>query len=182
MEGVETYYKTLGLGSFGMSALSSEIDVKDGRIVRTRGMHFDNAYSAEELRPWTLEAKGKKFNALLKNDIPPFALVYKKRLYSDNRILYPLKRVDWDPNGDRHPETRGKSKFERITWDEATDIIASELNRLKEQYGLWSVLCQGDGHGETKTVHATHGCQMRLMSILGGFTFQARNPDSWEGW
>lgn len=182
MEGVKTYYKTLGLGSFGMSALSSEIDVKDGRIVRTRGMHFDNAYSAEELRPWTLEAKGKKFNALLKNDIPPFALVYKKRLYSDNRILYPLKRVDWDPNGDRHPETRGKSKFERITWDEATDIIASELNRLKEQYGLWSVLCQGDGHGETKTVHATHGCQMRLMSILGGFTFQARNPDSWEGW
>ena len=44
------------------------------------------------------------------------------------------------------------------------------------------MFCQGDGHGETKTVHATHGCQMRLMSILGGFTFQARNPDSWEGW
>lgn len=182
MKDVTTYYKTLGLGSFGMSALASEIDVKDGKIVRTRGMHFDNAYSKEYLRPWTLEAKGKKFSAPLKNDIPPFALVYKKRAYSDNRILYPMKRVDWDPNGERHPENRGKSKYVRISWDEATDIIASELNRIKEKYGLYAVLCQGDGHGETKTVHATHGCQMRLMSILGGFTFQARNPDSWEGW
>ena len=182
MKGIQTYYKTLGLGSFGMSALSSEIDVKDGKIVRTRGFHFDNAFSKDELRPWTLEVKGKKFSAALKNDIPPFALVYKKRAYSDNRILYPMKRVDWDPNGERHPENRGKSKFVRISWDEATDIIASELKRIGKKYGYYAVFCQGDGHGETKTVHATHGCQMRLMSILGGFTFQARNPDSWEGW
>ncbi len=182
MEGIETYCKTLGLGSFGMSALSAEIDVKDGRIVRTRGMHFDRAYSAEELRPWTLEVRGKKLEGLLKNDIPPFALAYKKRAYSDNRILYPLKRVDWDPDGERNPGNRGKSKFERITWDEATDIIAKELRRIEKEYGYYAVFCQGDGHGETKTVHATHGCQMRLMSILGGFTFQARNPDSWEGW
>lgn len=182
VKGIETYYKTLGLGSFGMSALSAEIDVKDGRIVRTRGMHFDREYTAEELRPWTLEAKGKKLEGLLKNDIPPFALVYKKRAYSDNRILYPMKRVDWDPEGERNPQNRGKSKFERISWDEATDIIAKELHRIEEKYGYYAVFCQGDGHGETKTVHATHGCQMRLMSVLGGFTFQARNPDSWEGW
>ena len=181
MEGIETYCKTLGLGSFGMSALSAEIDVKDGRIVRTRGMHFDRAYSAEGFRPWTLEVRGKKLEGLLKNDIPPFALAYKKRAYSDNRILYPLKRVDWDPDGERNPGNRGKSKFERITWDEATDIIAKELRRIEKEYGYYAVFCQGDGHGETKTVHATHGCQMRLMSILGGFTFQARNPDSWEG-
>ena len=94
MKNVETHYKTLGLGSFGMSALSAEIDVKDGKIIRTRGMHFDRAYSADYLKPWTLEVRGKKLEGLLKNDIPPFALVYKKRAYSDNRILYPMKRID----------------------------------------------------------------------------------------
>lgn len=57
---VTTYYKTLGLGSFGMSALSAEVDVAEGKIVRTRGFHFDNAYTQEELRPWTLEVNGKK--------------------------------------------------------------------------------------------------------------------------
>ena len=178
----KTYYKTLGLGGFGMGALSSEIDVKDGRIIRTRGFHFDREYTEEQLRPWTLEVNGKKLPALLKSDIPPFALVYKKRAYSDNRILRPMKRIDWDPDGNRHPETRGQSKYVEISWDEALDIIEAELRRIGEQYGYYAVLCQGDGHGETKTVHATHGCQMRLMSMLGGFTFQARNPDSWEGW
>jgi len=42
---------------------------------------------------------------------PPFSLGYKKRTYSPNRIKYPLKRVDWDPKGNRHPENRGKSKY-----------------------------------------------------------------------
>ena len=36
MEGIETYCKTLGLGSFGMSALSAEIDVKDGQASSAR--------------------------------------------------------------------------------------------------------------------------------------------------
>ena len=49
---------------------------------------------------------------------------YKKRTYSPNRVKYPLKRVDWDPNGERNPQNRGKSKYVRISWDEATDIIA----------------------------------------------------------
>ena len=34
-------------------------------------------------------------------------------------LLYPMKRVDWDPKGERGPENRGKSAFERISWDEA---------------------------------------------------------------
>ena len=51
----------------------------------------------------------------------PFSLAYKKRTYSPNRIKYPLKRVDWDPNGERNPQNRGKSKYKRISWDEATD-------------------------------------------------------------
>ena len=48
----------------------------------------------------------------------------------DNRILYPMKRVDWDPNGERNPQNRGKSEFERISWDEALDILASECKRI----------------------------------------------------
>ena len=38
---------------------------------------------------------------LMKSLIPPYSLAYKKRVYSANRILYPLKRVDWDPDGAR---------------------------------------------------------------------------------
>jgi len=114
--------------------------------------------------------------------IPPFTLAYKNRINSPNRTLYPLKRVDWDPNGERNPQNRGKSKYERISWDEATDIIAGEIKRVQKKYGPTAILLQADGHGETKVVHAAHACSRRLMSMMGGYTWQLRNPDSWEGW
>ncbi len=68
----------------------------------------------------------------------PLGLSYKKRVYSPNRIRYPLKRVDWEPGGDPakiNPQNRGISKYKRISWDEATTIIASELKRIQEKYG-----------------------------------------------
>ena len=107
---------------------------------------------------------------------------YKKRTYSPNRILYPLKRVDWDPDGERNPQNRGVSKYERISWDEATDIIAKEIVRIQKQYGPNAILVQGDGHGESKTIHTPHGHSGRLLDAMGGFTLQVRQPDSWEGW
>ena len=112
----------------------------------------------------------------------PLAASYKKRIYSPNRVLYPLKRVDWNPKGDRHPETRGQSKYLRISWDEALDIIVSEIKRVHKKYGPYAILAQADGHGETKIVHFPHGQQKKLLKLLGGYTLQARNPDSWEGW
>ena len=93
-----------------------------------------------------------------------------------------MKRVDWDPNGERNPQNRGKSKYVRISWDEATDIIAAEISRIHKEYGPLAILAQGDGHGENKTIHTPHGHQARLLDMMGGFTQQVRNPDSWEGW
>ncbi|MBA7704791.1 Pyrogallol hydroxytransferase large subunit [subsurface metagenome] len=118
----------------------------------------------------------------MKSLIAPFGLGYKKRVYSPNRIMYPLKRVDWNPNGERNPQNRGKSGYVRISWDEAAEIVAGEIKRIHKEYGLYAILGQADGHGETKTVHTTHGCGCRLLELMGGFTFQVRNPDSWEGW
>ncbi len=81
--------------------------------------------------------------------------------------MYPLKRVDWDPNGERNPQNRGNSKYKRISWDEATDIIASEIKRVIKKYGPTAILSQADGHGETKVVHAAHGCNRRLLLNAG---------------
>jgi len=90
--------------------------------------------------------------------------------------------VDWDPAGERNPQNRGKSQYRRISWDEAADIIAGEIKRVQRQYGPYAILVQGDGHGETKTVHGPHGCSMLLLAKMGGYTLQVRNADSWEGW
>ena len=80
---------------------------------------------------------------------------------TEGRLLYPMKRVDWDPNGERHPENRGKSEFERITWDEAMDIIASESMRIKDEYGPEAIIT---GQGTGRVSNHWH---CRLNSSLG---------------
>ena len=146
------------------------VDVKDGKIIRIRPLHYDSKYKPEEFRPWKLEARGKVFDPGMKSMLTPFGIGYKKRIYSPNRILYPLKRVDWDPDGERNPQNRGTSKYVRISWDEALEIIVSEIKRVKEKYGTYSILAQSDGHGETKIIHGPHGCQRKLLNLLGGYT------------
>ena len=46
-------------------------------------------------------------------------------IYSPDRLLYPMKRVDFDPDGERNPQNRGTSGYERITWEEALDLVAA---------------------------------------------------------
>lgn len=177
-----THIKGLGFCSNGVGANTAVVDVKDGKVLRTRPMDFLDSFSADELNMWDLEVRGKHFKARSRSALPPLSVAYKKRATSKNRIPYPLKRVDWDPNGDRNTQNRGKSKFVRISWDEALDIVTSEIRRQYDLYGAGSILAQQDGHGETKIVHGPHGCHTRLLSILGGATLQCRQADSWEGW
>ena len=69
-----------------------------------------------------------------------------------------MKRVDWDPNGERNPQNRGKSKFVRISWDEAAELVVGELKRVRETYGPEAVLSQCDMHGEVQAHPQCHGC------------------------
>jgi molybdopterin guanine dinucleotide-containing S/N-oxide reductase-like protein len=163
-------------------ANASMVDVKDGKIVRIRPARYYEQYTKEEVKPWVMHARGKTFEPSDKSLIPPLSLAYKKRVFSPGRIRYPMKRVDFDPNGERNPQNRGVSKYVRISWEEALDIIASEILRIKETYGPTAILNQSDQHGENKVVHGPHGCMRKLLTMLGGYTLQVRDADSWEGW
>ncbi len=160
-------------------------DTKDGKLVRLRPLHLEQSYTKEELAPssWEWDIDGKKFSAPYKAMPNYFALAYKNRVYSKNRVKYPLKRVDWNPDGERNTQNRGISKFERISWDEAIDLVEMELRRVIDTYGPYSVICIGeDGHRESKDLHAGGGMHANLMSKLGGYTRETRTPDSVEGW
>ena len=148
--GEKTLIKSTGLVGHGECSSLAAVDVKGGKIVRIRSFPYDWKYKPEEFKPWKIEARGKVFEPPLKSRMIPFGLGYKKRIYSPNRILYPLKRVDWDPNGERNPQNRGTSGYVRISWDEALDIVASELKRIIKKYGPEAVLCQGDGHSKKR--------------------------------
>jgi anaerobic selenocysteine-containing dehydrogenase len=55
---------------------------------------------------------------------------FHKRVYHEDRILHPMVR--------RGP--KGAAEFERITWDEALDLVASKMTEARERHGAESVL------------------------------------------
>ena len=150
--------------------------VRDGKIVRVRPLVIND----NDLKPWIIEANGREFSPPRKVTIAPFTQAERTKVYADDRIKYPLKRVDFDPKGNRHPETRGKSRYERISWDEALDIVASEIKRIRATYGPSAIAAMTASHHNWGIVGYKLSTFMRFFNLLG-FTSVFDNPDSWEG-
>lgn len=87
----------------------------------------------------------------------------RRRVYNPDRLKYPMKRVG----------ARGEGKFERISWEEAYGIIATNMQRLIKEYGNESIyLNYGTGTlGGTMTRSWPPGNTLvaRLMNCCGGY-------------
>lgn len=153
------------------------VHVKDGKIIRVRPLTFDDKDAAS----WSLNVKGKELRPPRKAGVAAFTLTEKARVYSKDRILYPMKRKDFNPNGERHPETRGKSEYERISWDEALDLVSGEMKRIRSQYGPEAITSRASSHHNWGNIGYRSSTWSRFFSVLG-FTDIFDNPDSWEGW
>lgn len=113
--------------------------VKDGTIIR---LESDDRTSDEIDDPRILAcARGKS---------------YRRRLYHPDRLKTPMKRVG----------ERGEGKFEPISWDEAIELAASEIKRVKETYGN-SALFVPYGTGSYQQVNGSH-IAARLFNMIGG--------------
>lgn len=114
------------------------VHVRDGQVVRTSARDLPNTEY---------------------NRICPRGLTHVGRIYSADRVLYPMKRVG----------ERGSGEFERITWDEALDTIAEKWTGYREQYGNQSIMFfYGSGNyallsGSCNSV----GAFVRFENVLG---------------
>ena len=144
--------------------------------MRTTPIDFDDKDAAS----WEIEARGKRFRPKRGGLVAPHALSLKSQVYSDKRILYPMKRVDFDPDGERNPQNRGKSGYVRISWDEAFDIVAKEINRQKRVHGPGWITFPMSSHHQWGNVGYYLSSLMRFANLIG-FTRVVANPNSWEG-
>ena len=67
--------------------------------------------------------------------------------YSDNRLLYPLRRVG----------ERGENQWRRISWSDALDEAADRLNDVREKFGPQSIV------GATNSAVIARGATMALL-------------------
>ncbi len=64
---------------------------------------------------------------------------YLDRVYSPQRLLHPMKRRAGVAKGPL-PQGQEAAAFERITWDEALELVAARLKHVAEQHGPESIL------------------------------------------
>ena len=64
---------------------------------------------------------------------------YLDRVYSPDRLLYPMRRRADAPKTSL-PQGRESESFERISWDEALDTIAARLSAVAREHGPESIL------------------------------------------
>jgi trimethylamine-N-oxide reductase (cytochrome c) len=151
--------------------------VKDGKIIRITPIEFDEKDAAS----WKIQARGKTFTPPRKATVSPYTLAWKSMVYSKDRLLYPMKRVDFDPNGERNCQNRGISEYQRISWDEALDLVAGEIKRVKKQHGPGAIMNGSGSHHTWGHLGYWLSARLRFFNSIG-FTPVVHNPDSWEGW
>lgn len=81
----------------------------------------------------------------------------RQYVHHPERLMYPQKRVG----------KRGEGKFKRISWEEALDTLAGELNRVKKTYGNEGIFL-ATGGGYLAGLHNGGFAAQRLLNQYGG--------------
>ncbi|MBB3171407.1 molybdopterin-containing oxidoreductase family protein [Parvibacter caecicola] len=107
-----------------------KVEVREGKVVRTSAAVLEEQDNADQRR---ICVKG---------------LTQPQRVYDPDRIKYPMRRVEGTE--------RGEGQWERVSWDDAMDEVASKMKAAFDNYGptsvaLWnSFACTGLVNGSGK--------------------------------
>ncbi len=119
-----------------------EVDVEDGRIVATRPFARDPA-------PSTIP------------DVLPEAV------YHRSRVAQPSVRRGWLDSRDR--TGRGTDAFVAVPWDEAIDMAAQEMTRVRDAHGNEAIYGGSYGWASAGRFHHAQSQVHRFLNCIGGY-------------
>ena len=96
-------------------------------------------------------------------------------IHDESRITGPMVRKGWlqhGPKGDS--EGRGREPFVPVSWEEALDLVAEELKRVKSQYGNEAIYASS-GWASAGCFHNAQAQLSRFLNCFGGFVSQVTN-------
>ncbi|MDR2197509.1 MAG: molybdopterin-dependent oxidoreductase [Coriobacteriales bacterium] len=96
-----------------------------------------------------VRVEGDENHPVTQGRLCPRCLALKDYVYNPSRVLHPLRR---------DPKDRGKSdRWERISWDEAFELIKSEYERIVGTWGAESIVafCGTGREGGTMSLYPT---------------------------
>ncbi|MBB2205827.1 molybdopterin-dependent oxidoreductase [Gluconacetobacter takamatsuzukensis] len=94
------------------------------------------------------------------------------------RVTKPAIRASWRAAGHRATGAgRGAEGFVEIGWDEATDLIAAELERVRTAHGNQAIFGGSYGWASAGRFHHAQSQLHRFLNLAGGYT---RSVDSYS--
>ncbi|OCW56365.1 trimethylamine-N-oxide reductase TorA [Hoeflea olei] len=93
-------------------------------------------------------------------------------VYNAARIKYPMVRRSYLENGPKaERDSRGSGDFVRVSWDQALDLVAKEIQRLQDEEGPWSIYTGTYGWRSSGRVQNPQNMLKKLMNLKGGAVF-----------
>ncbi|HAA91675.1 MAG: Asp-tRNA(Asn)/Glu-tRNA(Gln) amidotransferase GatCAB subunit C [Rhodospirillaceae bacterium] len=94
-------------------------------------------------------------------------------LYADSRVQQPMVRKSWLEYGPgAATDLRGADPFVAVEWNEASRLVADELQRVKDAYGNEAIFGGSYGWSSAGRFHHAKTQLKRFLNLFGGFTDQ----------
>ncbi len=103
----------------------------------------------------------------------PLNSVWPEMLTSPMRVARPVARKGWLAKDGG--AARGDDEYVALPWDEALDMAAGEIGRVREQYGNSALFAGSYGWSSAGRVHHARTLIRRFYNSIGGFTDQFTN-------
>ena len=122
-------------------------------------------------------------SSVVKPNIPTAyrLLGMRNRVYTPDRVRYPMMRVGWAPGGKSSTANRGAGQFVRITWDQAYTYVAQEFQRIYNTYGPSAAYASASAHQWPCSVQSGLSWTKNLLAAMGGYT-SVSGGESFTGW
>ena len=78
-----------------------------------------------------------------------------------------MKRVNFDPNGERNPQNRSKSGYERISWDRSSGYCCGRGDAPEANLWSGSIAVLHGAHHQMGNIGYWLSALMRFSNILG---------------
>lgn len=92
-----------------------------------------------------------------------------KAVHHRSRIARPMVRKSWLNGTEANRDETGLDKFTALPWDEALDIAAQEIDRVRQAHGNGAIFGGSYGWASAGRFHHAQGQLKRFLNCAGGY-------------
>ena len=139
-------------------------------------MSYEKRTSSLTLTHWgayEVETEGQSIRGIrpFRDDPDPSPIGYSMTEVERCRVRMPSVRESWLEDGPgAASERRGKDRFVEVEWDRALDLVATELDRVRTEFGNEAIYAGSYGWASAGRFHHAPTQLHRFMNSIGGYT------------